>query len=668
MKKILFILANVLILNMSLSYSQELEHKAPTLQVGLNGLSLSKGTLDYELIIEMVSEKQTELKLKFVQNLFLNRIDSAGGQTYSYIENLLNAIITEKNPDLRARQVLEQTVNMAFVVAFSEYYFNRLKPEYKDTITLLANFYENPAEYSKNSEKEINGIITKFQDIQRSASDKPIISKKSNLLKALMLDIVSEALREDPNLKRLGLMQISRSATYEYLNLYRRVSSDPEFQGDAAKSYRKDIKQISDDIKALLKLYTSNIGLIHSIATQNSFRNADIYLLVKDTALVNKDSIVTLTKLARKIETIDTLLKSAITYISLNHTIPDSTRSKQVEKLIQTKAYLKKASEFMLIAKADTSNAAILSDIIYSINKEFIPILNSVTYNYPGILKASTKLNDISKELTNNQLEALGLDTILSSNLPEFILLASRLYEFDKISTYSDFLNYSSKFVDLFKGEKIKTVLSYANTFVKDYTVLKADQNGKEVIEFRVEDFLSKLQNIRKENYNPLKFHFTVGVNSGYFKDDLTFKGDTLSAFSSISEKIGLKIKIYDSRFIKLRNPGETFKIFRNKYIRDAPPKDPLISDVHFLVYGSGILYSILNTSSNKTFDAPLLGAGLGLSFSNALDFNVSAAIPMLPDRSFNSSFKNPMLNIGFDLQISEYLSRVNKKKKAKNK
>jgi hypothetical protein len=222
--------------------------------------------------------------------------------------------------------------------------------------------------------------------------------------------------------------------------------------------------------------------------------------------------------------------------------------------------------------------------------------------------------------------------------------------------------------VDLFKGEKIKTVLSYANTFVKDYTVLKADQNGKEVIEFRVEDFLSKLQNIRKENYNPLKFHFTVGVNSGYFKDELTFKGDTLSAFSSISEKIGLKIKIYDSRFIKLRNPGETFKIFRNKYIRDAPPKDPLISDVHFLVYGSGILYSILNTSSNKTFDAPLLGAGLGLSFSNALDFNVSAAIPMLPDRSFNSSFKNPMLNIGFDLQISEYLSRVNKKKKAKNK
>ena len=669
MKKLLFILANVLILNISSSYSQDLEHKAPTLQVGLNGLSLSKGTLDYELILEMVSEKQTELKLKFVQNLFLNRIDSAGGQTYSYIENLLNAIVTEKNPDLRARQVLEQTVNMAFVVAFSEYYFNRLKPEYKNTITLLANFYENPAEYSKSSEKEIDSIITKFQDVQRSASDKPIISQKSNLLKALMLDIVSEALREDPNLKRLGLMQISRSATYEYLNLYRSVFTDQEFQGDTVKVYREHIKKISDSIKTSLKLYTNNIGLIHSVATQNSFRNADIHLLVKDPDSVKTQSTNTQKELAGKIQILDVLLESAITYISLNHTIPDSTRSKQVEKLIQTKAYLKKASEFMLIAKSDTSNASIISDIIYSINKEFIPVLNAVTYNYPEIQSASSQLNDISKQLTNNQLKALGLDKILSSNLPEFILLASRLYEFDKISTYSDFLNYSSKFVDLFKGEKIKTVMSYANTFVKDYTVLKTDQNGKEVLEFNVEDFLSKLQNIRKEKYNPFKFHFTVGVNSGYFKDELTFKGETLSSFSSISEKIGLKFKLYDSRFFKLRNPGETYRnIIGTKYVRNKPPKDPLISDVHLLVYGSGILYSILNTSSNKTFDAPLLGAGLGLSFSNALDFNVSGAMPMLPDRSFNSSFKNPMLNIGFDVQISEYLSRVNKKRKANKK
>lgn len=669
MKKALFILAALFIMNMSSSYSQDLEHKAPTLQVGLNGLSLSKGTLDYELIIEMVSEKQTELKLKFVQNLFLNRIDSAGGQTYSYIENLLNAIVTEKNPDLRARQVLEQTVNMAFVVAFSEYYLNGLKKEEKDTITLLADCYDTPEEYTDGLMKDTATINRQYKDGQRVANDKAITSKKSNFLKALMLDIVSEALREDPNLKRLGLMQISRSATYEYLNLYRRVSSDQEFQGETVKLYREHIKKISDDIKASLKLYTNNIGLIHAVATQNSFRNADIHLLVKDTELVKKLSTETQTELAEKIKTINTLLEGAITYISLNHNIPDSTRSKQVEKLIQTKAYLKKASEFMLIAKADTSNASILSDIIYSINKEFIPVLNAVTYNYPDIQNLGSQLNDISKQLTNNQLKALGLESIASSKLPDFILLASRLYEFDKISTYSDFLNYSSKFVDLFQGEKIKTVMSYANTFVKDYTVLKTDHNGKEILEFNVEDFLSKLQNIRKENYNPFKFHFTVGVNSGYFRDELTFKGDTLSSFSSISEKIGFKFKLRDYKFFQLRNPGETYTNIRGtRYIRTAPPKDPLISDVHILVYGSGILYSILNTSSNKTFDAPLLGAGIGLSFSNALDFNLSAAMPILPDRSFNSSYKNPMLNIGFDVQISEYLSRVNKKKKAKNK
>lgn len=667
MKKVLFMLAALFIMDMSSSYAQDLDHKAPTLQVGLNGLSLSKGTLDYELIIEMVSEKQTELKLKFVQNLFLNRIDSAGGQTYSYIENLLNAIVTEKNPDLRARQVLEQTVNMAFVVAFSEFYHNRIKPGDRDKITLLANYYEKPAEYSDGLKKDMATINTEYKDDTREGDKKPIISKKSNLLKALMLDIVSEALREDPNLKRLGLMQISRSATYEYLNLYRRVFTDKEFQGNTVQLYREHIKEISDDIKSSLKLYTSNIGLIHAIATQNSFRNADIHLLVKDTELVKKLSTETQTELAEKIKTINTLLEGAITYISLNHSIPDSTRNKQVEKLIQTKAYLKKASEFMLIAKSDTSNASVLSDIIYSINKEFIPVLNGVTYNYPEIQNLSSQLNDISKQLTNNQMKALQLESILESKLPDFILLASRLYEFDKISTYSDFLNYSSKFVDLFKGEKIKTVMSYANTFVKDYTVLKTDQNGKEVLEFNVEDFLSKLQNIRKEKYNPFKFHFTVGVNSGYFKDELTFKGDTLSSFSSISEKIGFKFKFLDFKFTRLRNPGETFNIFGNKFVRDAPPKDPLISDVHLLVYGSGILYSILNTSSNKTFDAPLLGAGLGFSFSNALDFNLSAAMPILPDRSFNSSYKNPMLNIGFDVQISEYLSRVNKKKKAKN-
>jgi len=89
---------------------------------------------------------------------------------------------------------------------------------------------------------------------------------------------------------------------------------------------------------------------------------------------------------------------------------------------------------------------------------------------------------------------------------------------------------------------------------------------------------------------------------------------------------------------------------------------DPIISDLHVLMYGSGLLYNVTNMSSSRDFNHPIVGLSLGVSTYNHLDFNVGLAVPLASNRKFNSD--DLMLNVGFDIRFSEYLTALNKKRK----
>ncbi len=201
-------------------------------------------------------------------------------------------------------------------------------------------------------------------------------------------------------------------------------------------------------------------------------------------------------------------------------------------------------------------------------------------------------------------------------------------------------------------------------SFVKDYTVTDFDNNGKEVLSFNIESFVIKLQSLRPYKFNPFEFHFTVGVNNAFFNTPLSLE-DTPPIYnlSYVSEKIGLKYKIRDKAFWLNRNPGETYRIRNRNYIKSSAPKEPLVSNFHMLFYGSGLLYNLVNVKTSKEFNFPIVGLGLGLTFSNALDFNVTFGVPIVKTEEF--SLKNNLINAGFDIQFSEYYNRLTEKRNA---
>ena len=83
---------------------------------------------------------------------------------------------------------------------------------------------------------------------------------------------------------------------------------------------------------------------------------------------------------------------------------------------------------------------------------------------------------------------------------------------------------------------------------------------------------------------------------------------------------------------------------------------DPIFNDVYAILYGSGLLYSLANTSTDSNFDYPHLGLGVGVRFFNSLDANISVGVPLIKESRF---FQNKFISIGFDIPLGEYLERL---------
>jgi len=281
-------------------------------------------------------------------------------------------------------------------------------------------------------------------------------------------------------------------------------------------------------------------------------------------------------------------------------------------------------------------------------------------YSMLNCLDSSIK-NDLSKVNINLNLSFMNVFT--------------KIDEFDKVQTYSNFLNQLSDAGDVFSDEEMRKSINRIITFVRSYIKVGEDTSGRLSLNLDVEGFLYNLQKTPYNKFRPLEFHFTVGANTTYFKSNLiTNATDTIRNYSFIGEKIGIKYKIWDWKYTRSFSKGETFtykrwyNIFRCNnvsYLRTGPPKEPTISNIHLLAYGSGILYNLVNTGTTKSFNSPLVGVGIGITFFNDLDFNVSWGRPILNNKSFNDSSVPSFFNVGFDIQFIEYYDRLNQKRKA---
>ncbi|WP_375562289.1 hypothetical protein ACE193_06995 [Bernardetia sp. OM2101] len=673
------------------SYAQdenELEANPPTLQIGLDQLAFKKGSLDAQLIMEIIAEKQEELKIKAIQSTFLRKVQNSGGTVYSFTDNIIRELVFEKDSEIRTRKVLENTVNLVFVTSYLNYYLSTLNK----SDTSYTNFSKLANKFCINLDDIKN--LNSFSNLKKNQESKEGKSEAYNEAKtvaflALLIDMTSEVVRKDEKLKKLGLMQVSYSSTYEYMNYFIKVQKEKIDKQYFPYNIFKDkdiIKVIKDlsmrikcDMEKHLSKFTDHIGLINFYVTEYSYRNEKLESFYSDLSEHKMSE-----GLDNRLDTLKNNIKQLIGSLTQKD-IQDSLIKQELINLNKMYFYVDKAKK--VIKNKEKFNSHTVADIIYTFHQEFRPLLLNQSYRDTSYLDLISGISIVSDDLAYLIRDSLITNDTLILNfenkkIDPFLLMVSKLYQFDKTSTISQYLTLIEDIGYIFPNDNIKDALSTVVTFVKDYTVILEEEKGKGVVSFNVESYILKLQNIKPYRWRRLEFNFTVGMNNAFFFREELKLNDSSSVrnLSYVGEKIGVKWKIIDKAFWHTRNIGDTYQMssFRGKwwnpctysvrrytYVKKTPPSEPLVSNWHLLLYSSGVLYNLVNTKTNSEFNLPIVGFGTGLTFYNALDLNISYGIPILPNSGFKKSFSNGFVSIGFDIQFIEYYQRLREKQKA---
>ena len=691
--------------------AQELEHHAPTLQVGLDGINFSKGSLDPEIIARIIAAKQNEIKIKIIQNSFLNNIYGSGGTIYNYADNIIKGVVQEADVDVRTRKIMESTVNLVFVHAFADFYLKNITEDAtikKDSTKLknvqnLAAGYEleflksfkNGLKYRKlldenfKYKKKCSCYNINDERFNKKLNGNEIEDKNDNLNQfiALIIDISSEVIKNNEILRDLGLMRISYSTNYDYLNLYKQQQNyslfgkrkiKPKNPLKKVKSIGNSLfkpenkeksKKVYENMKKILEKYTSYIGALRFINESKNFKSNSISLKFN---LTNNDRNPQGTHSFSKIniQKIIEQLTEEFKSVSKNKYVKENYLKDLETAIVKLNAslnYINKAEDYLLNKEIDKDDRLLMiSDMLYSLKMEVIPNIEYSIKFAPELINTRDAVTDLSKEIYTQLISQVKFLENLTNDTEPFINLVSKLYEFDKSKTFSEYISLITLLDEIFQTGKFKTALSTINTFVKDYTKITTDELGNETLFFNIESFLVKLDRLQSDKIRRFQFHFTVGMNTTFFLNREIDLGDgqQIGNFSHFSEKIGLKFLLINKGDWLPKSPGESYGSFGFEYVKTSPPKEPLISNVHLLLYGSGILYNVINSSTNKEFNYPMVGLGTGVTFYNALDFNVSVGMPLLEKGGFNEMKNNLFLNFGFDFQITEYLKEVGKKRR----
>ncbi len=163
---------------------------------------------------------------------------------------------------------------------------------------------------------------------------------------------------------------------------------------------------------------------------------------------------------------------------------------------------------------------------------------------------------------------------------------------------------------------------------------------------------------------NPRLF-FTIGASTAFFlnnansldKEDGVVK--PLRNVNLASEKIGFRIKVWDGGYTHGFSPGEVYRWHGKNYVWNRPQKKPLISSVYYNIYGSGLLYNVLNLKTNQNFDFGFASSNIGVIFFNGLEF--SAGLGIVYKDGLDA--KNSFFKLDFDIPIVDYLTALKNKK-----
>ena len=496
----------------------------------------------------------------------------------------------------------------------------------------------------------------------------------------LLLDLVFEKCANSPHFQRLGLFQRGidlpqRELIDNYLLIRKYEQSKSSISRSGwdpydLESLNKELKKMSSQFGALLKF----VAEYSYVATK-----IDSVDIKPPRASIAGDDI---NELVQEIETSLSQLKPSHLCDSCDPTFIDETL-----KLLNTNLVSDKNQRI---------------DGIYYLSERITPMITKAQES-PQVRLLALQLKHLSEEMEAktekeliDELTALGKvlfpsGFVQDSIAQEFMNLIKNyafkvteiLNNLDKADSYDRAAKLVTDLGSL-SNNRVSQAITNSILNVNDkYLSLDAEKNKLAIdVESAYSDLFLKYAENRSSKISP---YFSVGINYNLRLNkeesekeiqltpimpngDLTGinfltnpMGDTLridsvttdirNSAGFIGEKIGIKVKIKDFA-------SGTTNERKQSNSRRLVDRKPIIRDVYGLFYGSGLLYQIDALSSDSSFDSILFGGGLGCSFFNNLDANLTYTVPA------NTRFKKGFLNFSFDIKITEYLGELSKRRK----
>ncbi len=457
--------------------------------------------------------------------------------------------------------------------------------------------------------------------------------------------------------------------------IHRSLLKSSRFSSDASKNTIVNISNILMKEKNKLVIEQSlfaqlaRFSIAYSIASYLTTTdiNIEILKITKGIRKGNQNLEVELDTLKKKsLKTAkDTLLNLQIKEINQKRKLFDSIMDYVYFSAIKNKKYDSLFSKIIPESERSTYFQYSKKDPFPEVDKLLEFLIESL------ITKESivSKFNDFLTNLNKIDCSKKGFS---SKNISASLQLIEAVDEIIK-EQYNDSLSN----VFRLESEQFFDVIKIINRNIIFYD---DESNGKVIRKFKIDADAIILEYIDffKININYLvpisnykigiKPCLDIGINHSYFFDKnnrFNVDNDTLSfkQMSWAGEKIGLKFVLIDHGYTRSQQPMDVY-LYKNNYHRwTKQPNKPFTNSLYVNLYGSGILYNLVDTKTQKKFNFGLVGLGLGIEFFNGLHTSINYSLPLVSGFTNKVvNLENGFLSLSFDISLIDYMRALKDK------
>ncbi|MGB0883416.1 MAG: hypothetical protein ACPGTG_01730, partial [Flavobacteriales bacterium] len=576
-----------------------------------------------------------------------------------YSTNMLEMLLESKGKDVIKKNTLEYTANMAVVYGLTKFYVKASKGSKNEKLNAFYKIFNR----HKDNPNDTIEVKVKF-DINENNTYYYQCPKTSNTklyANMVLMDMVYQILRNNENAKKLGFFQMPQPFGEAYA----------EEQNTYNLLHKKLKKMKRDDDSKHLK------GFYDYLEKQLKFLIDNFYTIGEMHKRVKTLDGLKQTNQSNRIDTIKNTLINIKTNLpkSLNALKAKTNEGSELgisQKDTELIAEIMQRMKKLNINKSDT--VSYQDDLLY-INNIVKPLVVNLTVNHGFDAVILRNVEQLADSLFQNEVESLKRELIKKdkkknnkgktafkalleldiSKAQDGVLLLKSLSQLDQASSYERFFQILSSMGNIVDDNKLGSYIKILTDFSTKYAIVDKKENS---IAIDVEEVLYNLsKQMGSKDKNSLGLYFSVGLSQTLGKVSLDNTND--KSFGYVSEKIGLKINIRNFK----RARSIAFEENNTKGMLRS--KTPLVSDVYGLVYGSGILYNITNTSTSNNLEGSMFGASLGIAFFNDFDVNLGISTLSGAGKRFGN---NHILNFSLDLKFFEYIDNLRKKRETKRK